>query len=122
MVEEKSRVQKVVEKKPRRLKVLEELSKFTEPAGATEIAGIIGESSLNGGNDLYYLGKGGLARKPDEKQSLWLITENGKKYIEHPSAQPSAPSSAPPGPPPPEPRLLHSDVHGLPHWTPLSQL
>ena len=117
MVEEKSRVQKVVEKKPRRLKVLEELSKFTEPAGATEIAGIIGESSLNVGNDLYYLGKGGLARKPDEKQSLWLITENGKKYIEHPPVPSATPSAIPP-----EPRLLHSDVHGLPHWTPLSQL
>ncbi|MBA7468177.1 hypothetical protein ES707_03418 [subsurface metagenome] len=93
--------------KSRRLKVLETLSKFTEPTGAAEIAGIIGETSLNVGNDLYHLGKGGLTQKPDKKQSLWLITENGKKYIEHPpvpsippTPTPSTTVSTPPSTPP----------------------
>ena len=52
------------------------------------------------------MGRAGLARKPDEKQSLWLITDKGRKYIENPplpSATPSATlSETPPGKPPEE--------------------
>jgi len=36
------------------------------------------------GKTLYDLGKAGLARKPDENQKLWLITDKGRKYIENP--------------------------------------
>ena len=75
---------------------------ITEPTGATEIAGIIGEPSLNVGNDLYHLGTGGLAQQPDPKLKLYLITDKGKKYIEHPpvpSTPPSAPQSAIPSAP-----------------------
>lgn len=89
----------MAEEKPRRLKVLEELSKFTEPVGATEIAGIIGEIPRDVGKDLYQLGKGGLASKPDEKQSLWLITDKGKKYIEHPLVLLAGPLGRPSGGP-----------------------
>ena len=128
---------KMAEEKPRTLKVLEALSKLTEPTSPADIGSIIEVSPRDTGGTLYDLGKAGLARKPDEKQSLWLITDKGRKYIANPpvlSAPPSAPSSAPSSTPssapspatppatPPEPRLLHSDVHGLPHWTPLSQL
>jgi len=46
------------------------------------------------------------------------VTDKGRKYIENPPL-PSAPPSATPSATPPDPRLLHSDVHGLPHWTPI---
>ncbi|MBA7664531.1 hypothetical protein ES703_72592 [subsurface metagenome] len=85
----------MTQQKPRKLKVLEELSKFTEPVGAAEIAGIINESTRDVGKVLYDSGKGGLAQKPDEKKSLWLITDKGKKYIENPPVLPAGPSGRP---------------------------
>jgi len=53
-----------------------------------------GKTPLNVGKDLDSLGKAGLARKPNEKQPLWLITDNGRKYIENPPVVSGAPSGA----------------------------
>ena len=74
----------MVEEKSRTLKVLEALSKMTEPSSPADIGIIIEVSPRDTGKALYDLGKGGLAQKPDEKQSLWLITDKGRKYIENP--------------------------------------
>jgi len=74
----------MAEERPRTLEVLEALSKMTEPSSPAEIGVIIEVSPRDTGKTLYDLGKGGLAQKPDEKQSLWLITDNGRKYIENP--------------------------------------
>jgi len=87
---------KMAEEKPRTLKVLEALSKMTEPSSPADIGSIIEVSPCDTGETLYDLGKAGLARKPDEKQSLWLITDKGRKYIENPpvlSDRPLSPSS-----------------------------
>jgi len=103
----------MAEEKPRTLKVLEALSKMTEPSSPADIGIVIGVSPRDTGKTLYDLGKAGLARKPDEKQSLWLITDGGRKYIENPpvpSVRPlsptlgptaqTVPSDRPPEPPP----------------------
>ena len=105
----------MAEEKPRTLKVLEALSKMTEPSSPADIGVIIGVSPRDTGETLYDLGQAGLAREPDEKQSLWLITDKGRKYIENPPVPsvrplqptlepltPTAPSDQPPEPPPPE--------------------
>ncbi|GAJ22643.1 unnamed protein product, partial [marine sediment metagenome] len=57
----------IVEEKPRTIKVLEALSKMTEPGSPADIGIIIEVSPRNTGKILYDLGKGGLAQKPDEK-------------------------------------------------------
>jgi len=104
----------MAEEKPRTLKVLEALSKMTEPSSPADIGIAIGVSPRDTGETLYDLGQAGLAREPDEKQSLWLITDKGRKYIENPpvlSDRPLKPtlspstqsvhSDRPPEPPPP---------------------
>ena len=106
----------MAEEKPRTLKVLEALSKMTEPTSPADIGIVIKLSPRDTGKTLYDLGKGGLAQKPDEKQSLWLITDKGRKYIENPpipSVRPLSPilepttqadhSDRPLEPPPPIP-------------------
>ena len=88
----------MAEEKPRTLKVLEALSKMTEPTSPADIGIVIKLSPRDTGKTLYDLGKGGLARKPDEKQSLWLITDKGRKYIENPpvpSVRPLSPTLKP---------------------------
>ena len=75
---------KMAEEKPRTLKVLEELSKLTEPSSPADTGIVIGVSPRDTGKTLYDLGKAELAQKPDEKQKLWLITDKGRKYIENP--------------------------------------
>jgi len=50
------------QEKSRRLKVLEQLSKFTEPLAVTEIAAMIGENPRDTGHELYRLDTAGLAR------------------------------------------------------------
>ncbi len=90
----------MAEEKPRTLKVLEALSKMTEPSSPADIGMAIGVSSRDTGGTLYDLGKAGLTQKPDEKQSLWLITDKGRKYIENPPIL-SVPPSTPPSVPPP---------------------
>ena len=85
----------MAEEKPRTLKVLEALSKMTEPSSPADIGIVIGVPAFNTGKTLFDLGKGGLARKPDEKQKLWLITEKGKEYIKHPPVQSAPPSQTP---------------------------
>jgi len=115
----------MTEEKPRKLKVLEELAKFTSPVGAAEIAGIIGESARDVGKDLYDSGKGGLAQKPDEKKSLWLITDKGKKYIENPpvpSAGPLAgPSARPSAGPSARPSAEETPDTGVPNQADILQ-
>ena len=86
------------EEKPRTLKVLEALSKMTEPTSPADIGIVIKLSPRDTGKTLYDLGKGGLAQKPDEKKSLWLITDKGRKYIENPpvpSVRPLSPTLEP---------------------------
>ena len=103
----------MAEEKPRTLKVLEALSKMTEPTSPADIGTIIKLSPRDTGKTLYDLGKGGLAQKPDEKKSLWLITDKGRKYIENPpvpSVRPLQPTLEPLTPTdrsdhPPEPPL-----------------
>ena len=98
--------------------ILSALSQLTEPTSPTDIGIIIEISPRDTGETLYDLGKGGLARKPDENQKLWLIIDKGRKYIENlpvPSGRPlsptlepttqTVPSGRPPDPPlePPSP-------------------
>ena len=106
----------MAEEKPRTLKVLEALSKMTEPSSPADIGIVIGVSPRDTGDPLYVLGKAGLTQKPDPKLKLWLITDKGRKYIENPpvpSVRPLSPtlgpptqtdhSDRPPEPPPPGP-------------------
>jgi len=74
----------MAEEKTRTIKVLEALSKMTEPTSPTDIGVTIEVSPLNTGKMLYDLGEGGLTQKPDDKKSLWLITDKGRKHIENP--------------------------------------
>ena len=74
----------MAEGRPRTLKVLEALSKMTEPSSPADIGITIEVSPRDTGKTLYDLGKGGLAQKPDDKKSLRLITDKGRKYIENP--------------------------------------
>ena len=74
----------MAEEKARILKVLEALSEQEAPARPSDIGSTIGETPLNVGHDLYELGKGGLAEKPNKKESLWLITDKGRETIENP--------------------------------------
>jgi len=66
--------------------VAEALSQCTDPARPSDIGITIGETPLNVGHDLYELGKGGLAEKPDKKKSLWLITNKGHETVGNPPA------------------------------------
>jgi len=66
--------------------VLEALSQCTDPARPSDIGSIIGETPVNVGHDLYELGKGGLAQKPNKKESLWLITNKGHEAVGNPPA------------------------------------
>ncbi len=74
----------MVEKRPRTLKVLEALSKMTEPSSPADIGIKIEVSPRDTGKTLYDLSKAGLAEKPDKNQSLWRITDKGRKHIENP--------------------------------------
>ena len=74
----------MAEERPRTLKVLEALSKLTEPTSPADIGSMIAASPRDTGKTLYDLGKAGLVEKPDKNQSLWLITDKGGKYIENP--------------------------------------
>jgi len=85
----------MAEEKPRTLKVLEAPSKMTELSSPADIGIAIGVSPRDTGETLCDLGKAGLARKPDEKQSLWLITDKGRKYIENPPLLSAPPSETP---------------------------
>ena len=88
----------MVEERPRTLKVLEALSKMTEPSSPADIGIIIEVSPRDTGKTLYDLGKAGLAEKPDKNQSLWRITDKGRKYIENPpvpSVRPLEPTLEP---------------------------
>ena len=88
----------MAELKERELKILSALSKMTEPSSPADIGIAIGVSPRDTGETLYDLGKAGLAEKPDEKQSLWLITDKGRKYIENPpvpSVRPLEPTLSP---------------------------
>ena len=86
------------EERPRTLKVLEALSKMTEPSSPADIGIEIGVSPRDTGRTLYDLGKAGRAEKPDKNLSLWRITVKGRKYIENPpvpSVRPLGPTLEP---------------------------
>ena len=86
------------EERPRTLKVLEALSKMTEPSSPADIGIKIEVSPRDTGKTLYDLSKAGLAEKPDKNQSLWRITVKGRKYIENPpvpSVRPLGPTLEP---------------------------
>ncbi len=85
----------MAEDKPRVQKVLEALSKMTEPSSPADIGIIIGVSPRDTGKTLYDLGRAGLVQKPDEKQLLWLITDKGRKYIENPPVLSATPTQTP---------------------------
>lgn len=89
---------KMAEQKARILRVLEALSECVDPAKAAEVGASIGETPINAGHDLFELGQGGLAEKPDKKKPLWLITDKGRETLENPPAYwVSAPTGEPSG-------------------------
>jgi len=77
----------MAEEKARILNVLEALSQCTDPARPSDIGSTIGETAFNVGHDLYELGQGGLAEKPNKKKSLWLITDEGRETMGNPPVE-----------------------------------
>ena len=90
----------MVEEKPRVQKVLEFLYEADGPVKPKEIGDQIGESAMNVGKDLYDLSKKrGLADKLDD--GSWKITAGGRDYVES-GGQPKAEPKAEPKPTPTE--------------------
>ena len=91
----------MVEEKPRVQKVLEFLYEADGPVKPKEIGDKIGEGAMNIGKDLYDLSKKrGLAVKLDD--GSWEITTGGRDYVES-GGQPKAEPKAEPKPKPTEP-------------------
>lgn len=91
----------MVEEKPRVQKVLEFLYEVDGPVKPKEIGDQIGESAMNIGKDLCDLSKRrGLAVKLDD--GSWKITTGGRDYVES-GGQPKAEPKAEPKPTPTEP-------------------
>ena len=103
----------MAEERPRTLKVLEALSKLTEPTSPADIASMIAISPRDTNETLYDLGKAGFAEKPDGNQSLWLITDKGRKYIENPPVLSDRHSSRPLRP---TAQTDHQNRHPQSHW------
>ena len=86
----------MVEEKPRVQKVLEFLYEVDKPVKPKEIGDQIGEGAMNIGKDLYDLSKRrGLAVKLDD--GSWEITTGGRDYVEsggQPKAEPTAETKA----------------------------
>lgn len=90
----------MVEEKPRVQKVLEFLYEADGPVKPKEIGDKIGEGAMNIGKDLYDLSKKrGLAVKLDD--GSWKITAGGRDYVES-GGQPKAEPKAEPKPKPTE--------------------
>ncbi len=89
----------MAEEKVRILKVLEALSRCTDPARPTDIGAVIEETPFFAGHDLSELESKGLAQKPDKEKNLYLITDKGRQTLENP---PDTWLHKPPPPPPQE--------------------